>query len=62
MGLKRIEIENGKLYNLIYQDGSTNTVNLKSFSNKQKIRIKLEIMKNACKLNGYAVEVSNLQN
>ncbi len=58
--LKRIEINNGKLYNLIYQDGNVRTVNLKSFSKKQKVRIELEILKNACKLNDYSVDVVSL--
>lgn len=60
LGLKRIEIEDGKLYNLIYQNGDVRIVNLKSFSKKQKLRIEMQILKNASKLNGYAVDVVNL--
>lgn len=60
LGLKRIEVDNGKIYNLIYQNGDVTIVNLKSFSKKQKVKIELGILKNSCKLNGCAVDVIRL--
>lgn len=60
LGLSSLIIINKKTYNLIYTDGSQKTINLKSFGKKQRIVIKLEILKRACHINGYAMKEENL--
>ena len=52
-------VENGKTFNLIYKNGTKKLINLNSFSKKQRIIIKLEILKKACHINGYAVKENN---